>query len=163
MPASRTGRHAHPRSTLRCRAPDGGELFQGRGAVSRPGPRHDRGGPRLRGSLSRRGSWQRPKFELATTEFDTALAKLSALELSGSGHRAEERAFQRKRYLENAPKVLPAYRRLLEAVEKDPDLGKKHMDGVAYLGSLEELPKDVQEADLELEVAGRLTRDAKCE
>jgi hypothetical protein len=105
----------------------------------------------------------RPKFEQATRDFDAALAKLSAVELSGSGLRAEERAFQRKRYLDNAPKVVPAYRRLLEAVEKNPDLGKKHMDGVAYLGSLDDLPKEVEDADRELEVAGRLTRDTKCE
>lgn len=105
----------------------------------------------------------RAKFEQASEEFDAAVVKLKAVDVSGDGLRATARRAEWKTYVDNTPKIVPAYRRLLEAVEKNPNLGKKHAEGVAFLGSLDDLPKDFEDADLHVNTSGRVLRDLTCD
>lgn len=105
----------------------------------------------------------RAGFEKASKEFDAAVAKIGAVEITGKSLAAEGNASTKANYLKAAPKIVPAYRHLLEAVEKNPKLGQKHAGGVAFLLSTDDVPQDVQDADSQVKVAGGVTRSTKCE
>ncbi|HNN95045.1 MAG TPA: hypothetical protein PKI03_22365 [Pseudomonadota bacterium] len=108
------------------------------------------------------GRGQRAPFDKASKDFESALTKVSALEFSGSGPRESGYARTKQRYLEAAPKIVPAYQHLLEAVEKNPGLGQKHQGGVAFLRSTDDVPKDVEQADSTIKVVGSNTRKLDC-
>ena len=106
---------------------------------------------------------KRAEFEKASKEFEAAVAKVGALEITGESLRAQSNTSTKKRYVSAAPKIVPAYSHLLEAVEKNPKLGEKHQGGVAFLLSTDDVPEDVKEADETVKVTGKVTRSVKCD
>lgn len=106
---------------------------------------------------------KRPEFERASKEFEAAVGKIGAVAVNAGSMRGEELSSTKGRYLQAAPKIVPAYRHLLEAVEKDPKLGEKFSGGVPPLSAAGDVSTDVTEADNEVTVLGRVTRQMKCE
>jgi hypothetical protein len=105
----------------------------------------------------------RAKFESSSKEFEAALQKVRDVEVTGDSLKASTNKATKRRYLEHGPKIVAAYRHLLEAVEKNPKLGEKHSGGVALLTSTDDVPEETQEADREVRIAGSMARTRKCE
>lgn len=108
------------------------------------------------------GHGDRAAFEKARKALEAATAKLSAIEVTGSSLEAESTQATKKNYAAGVAKVVPAYEKLLEAVEKTPDLGKKYSGGVAPLSAVPE-GKSVADDDSELSAEGSSIRSRKCQ